>query len=577
MMQPEYEEQPTIGFTPPSVAPSIPVDDIPLDDDVITSVMETVSDPEYTDEQLELLGKWSSKEFLDAEALRDLKKNEWKRNREDYDNQPIRFISEIVEEAKDIPINHASTKADALRDLVCGTLFATRPYFTGAVAGKESAEATKVERLMQRVMELANLEERCKESSEDSWCTNHAILRCYFNPETSEYEIDAIEPECFVVCGGDKFGIKNSVLVGHSYDERWADILYNIEEKVYREYPLEVSQDQEEDPTKTVRLAQLFVKVSEEKLKKGKICPIKDWHIITLDIDKSHILKIERHVVADRPWYFSPSYLPSKKKGGFWSKHSLGSNMQGPHMAYNIIGNTAIYGGVMGAFPPVVVEGEMTDQVTRLKWGQAKTSYGGKVTAPYQQFDSSNLEPLMARMERVGDGVARISQAGGGQTFNKGMTATEAQIISEAQSNGVSGYVSTYAIELEEMARYVYSTFKYTISKMAAKLLPAEQITDMSLLDADVVWTATGRGQFASPALRMAQLDKIDEMSKDPRLIGQFDPIEIADSRMNIINPHNKERIFDRSRPAPPAIPQPPAPEIAGPPGPAMEGGPPLL
>lgn len=568
-MMPPYQE-------PPESSLSLGM--VPVDDDVMSEILGSQDEPDndgevdYKDEYLEKLGAYIAREFLEGESLRDERAAEWKRNREDYANVPIKFVSSIIEEAKDIPINHASTKADSLRDLVTGTLFATRPWLTCTARGVASSDAAILEGLMHRVLVDANLEERCKESSEDAWCTNHAILRCWYNPETSEYVIDTIDPECFVVAGGDMFGIENSILVGHSYDERVADITYAIEEKVYRPYPtiITVSEKMERDPTDAVRLAQVFVKIDSDKFKKsGTICPVKDWHIATVDLDMRHILKIQKYTISDRPWYFSASYLPSKKNGGFWSKHSLGSFMQGPHLAYNMIANIAIYGSVGRAFPPVVVEGEMTDQTSQLKWGQAKTSYGGKVTAPFQQFDPSNLEPVMARMERIGDGVARISQAAAGQTFNKGMTATEAQIIAESQSSGVSGYVSTFAITIEEMAEYIYGTFRYTAPGLLEKY-GFKSPESMSLFDTDAVWMSTGRGQFASPALRLAQYDKINEMSRDPRLVGKFDPVEIADSQMNLINVPNKERIFDRDRPAPPPIPTPPI----GPIGPGAEGNP---
>ncbi len=256
--------------------------------------------------------------------------------------------------------------------------------------------------------------------------------------------------------------------------------------------------------------------------------------------------------------------------------------MQGPHMAYNITGNTAIYGGVMRAFPPVVIEGEMTDTVSRLKWGEAKASYGGSVTTPFQQFDPSTLEMAMARIERIGDGVARVSQAAAGQTFNKGMTATEAQIIAEAQGSGVSGYVSTYAVTIEEMVDYIYKTLRFIGDRVVKGLGLSPDYADQELFMQEVKWVASGRGQYASPSLRMAQLDKIDEMSQDPRLIGKFDPVEIAEARMSLFGIGNQERIFDRNRQAPPPAPVPPTGEVGmgqgpspyqGPPGPEGAGG----
>lgn len=557
---------------------------VPLADDMFEDDMSEYVEVEkglnLSAEQLEEIGKYLSDEIAEAESIRKKVETEWKRNRDDYANVAIRFIAEIIPEARDIPIPHASTKADALRDLITGSLFSTNPSMLATVSDMPAASASKIQKLMQKILDRANLEERCKESSEDAWCTNHAIFRCHFCPETESYEIDCIDPECFIIAGGDRFGIENSILVGHSYEERIADILHRVEEKEYIEYPADTNMS-ELDPCETTKLVQLFFKMDLKYLKsKGKVRPVTQWYIATFDVERKHVLKITEYTHGQRPWYFSGSYLPCKKNGGFWSKHSLGTFMQGPHMAYNITGNTAIYGGVMRAFPPVVVEGEMTNQTDRLKWGETKSSYGGNVTAPFQQFDPSTLEMLMARQERIGDGVARVSQAAAGQTFNKGMTATEAQIIAEAQGSGISGYVSTFAITLEEMVDYIYRTLKYVGDRVVQGLGLNPSYADPELFSQEVKWQASGRGQYASPSLRMAQLDKIDEMSQDPRLIGKFDPVEIAEARMSLFQIGNQERIFDRNRSTPPPAPIAPEGQI-GPyqggmpaPEPPQPGGP---
>jgi len=578
MLSPQMDQP--ISFTPPQAGPQ--PTNVPLADDAMEDVQigeSTVAD--FSKEELAKFGAHIAKTFQSGEAIRDEKLSVWRRNREDYANEPIAFISNIVEDATDIPVNQASTKADALRDLVCGSLFSTRPFATAAVHGESGEENHKLEFLMQRILEKANLEERCKESSEDAWCTNHAIFRCYYDPEVNEYVIDTVEPECFVVAGGDKFGIENSILVGHSYDERCVDIEYSVEDGEYLPYPEGMTENGKEyDPDETRKLAQVFAKLDGDKLKsKGRICPVRDWYICTVDLDRRHILKIEKYVMDVRPWYFSASYLPCKKNGGFWSKHSLGAAMQGPHLAYQVTMNTAMYGAVGRAFPPTVAEGEFTDQDTQLKWGQTKTTYGGNVTAPYQQFDPSTLEMTMARIERIGDGVARISQAGSGMTFNKGMTATEAQIIAEGQSQGVSGYVTTFAISIEDLIQYIYRTLKYIAPKLLQSFDESIHPESMSIYSKDAVWTATGRGQFASPGLRMAQLEKVNEMSMDPRLVGKFDPVEIAETRISLMNIPNQERIFDRNRATPPPPPFVPTGAPAGPAplsGGSVSGGPPV-
>jgi len=563
--------------------------DVPMEDNAIEVEIGESPATDFSDENLHKLAAHICDLFQEGERVRDNKSSVWERNRKDYANEPIPFIANIIEDASDIPINHASTKADSLRDLVCGALFSTRPFATVSVRGESGNENHKLEAVMQRILERANLEERCKEASEDVWCTNHAIFRCYWDGDLLEYTIDTVDPECFVVAGGDKFGIVNSILVGHSYDERIADIEYGIESGEYLEYPDGVWKDSDttEEALLTHKLAQVFVRLDGDELKKeNRVCPVKDWYICTVDTELRHILKIAKYTLSDRPWYFSGSYLPCKKNGGFWSKHSLGAFMQGPHMAYAILMNTAVYGGVGRAFPPTVSEGEFTDQNSQLKWGQTKVTYGGNVTAPYQQFDPSNLEMAMARVERIGDGVARISQAAAGQTFNKGMTATEAQIIAQAQSQGVSGYVSTFAITLEEIVQYIHSTLKFTAPKLLETMDATLQPETGDLWTKDAVWTATGRGQFASPALRMAQLEQLVQMSQDPRLVGKFDIVEIAESIMANMNLPNQERIFDRNRatpPPPPTLPPampgggPPSPGGGQPPGPEGAGGNPQM
>lgn len=537
--------------------------EIPVEEGVLEPETPEQESPatDFTVEQRAALGEYVARQFSDAEVIRDAdREHVWRRNRDDYANKPIRFLSKFNEDAQDIPVNLASTKAEALRDLVTGALFATRPYVTASVQGMESGEVYKLERIMQNILEAACIEERVKESSEDAWCTNHAIFRVCWSPETLTYEIDTIDPEDFVVAGGDKFGITNSVLVGHSYWARRADIEYEIEDGTSFPYIDGLAYDPESnaDPLEEVRLAQLFVRFDEKRLKKdGVVRPVGDWHLLTLDIDRKHILKLEKFTIADRPWYFSASYMPSKRKGMFWSKHSLGAFMQGPHVAYQITFNTAIYGAVGTALPPTFIEGEFTDQADRPKWGQVSTTYGGNVTAPWQKFDPSDLEPTMARTERIGDGVARVSQVAGGQTFNKGMTATEAQLIAQATDQGVSGYVSTYAISFEELVAYIYGTLKYThqavLQGMDESLVPADPMA--LFMRGDIKWVATGRGQYASPALKMAQLDKVVEMSRAPELIGKFDPVEIAESQLALMNLPNKDRLFDRTRPLPPPPP----------------------
>lgn len=537
------------------------VEDGALDDDYDESVI--TPDANLSDDEYKIVAAWLCAAISDAETIRDEIAKEWERNREDYGNTPIEFISEIVPDAQDIPIPVSSTKADALRDLITGSLFSIKPCMMAVSYGRAPADVGKIQTVMQRIIEETNLEERCKESSEDAWCTNHAVFRCYY--DDGKYVIDTVEPECFFVGGGNKYGIENSVLVGHTYNEKCAEIEYMCEEGEYRKYDNDLDK-KTYNADDSYRIAQAFFKMDIEFLKKNNtVRPVKQWYIATIDLDNQHILKMTEFLAGDRPWYFSASYLPSKKKGAFWSKRCLGTNMQGPHMMSQIVFNTAAYGGVMRAFPPIVVEGEMTDQTSKLKFGEMKQTYGRNVTAPYQQFDPSNLDVMQARLERVSDGVARISQSAQGMQYSRNMTATEAQLIAEGQGQGVSGYVSTYAIALEEMVSYIYSTLKYIGTDLLESLGLSPEEFSSDLFSMDVSWIASGRGQYASPAMRMMQLDQVNQMSQDPRLVGHFNPVEIAEAKLATMCIPNVNRIFNRDA-TPPQAPTPPLGGIGLPP-----------
>jgi hypothetical protein len=63
-------------------------------------------------------------------------------------------------------------------------------------------------------------------------------------------------------------------------------------------------------------------------------------------------------------------------------------------------------------------------------------------------------EFAIENLERIADGIARLSRAGLGQEFSAGTTATEVQGVLAGQQAGMLEYSSNFAIELERMADF---------------------------------------------------------------------------------------------------------------------------
>lgn len=395
----------------------------------------------------------------------------WQQVRSYYNNVPIQFISRIQKGVQDIAFPFMQHFVDTLNDNVSQAIFNQDPILSISQPGPRALTRAN-EKVVQFFFERGQLEECLKAGQEDVALTNEGVIRLVLKPDEMLFDFEPIMPDDFIVLGSGCYNLLTADLAGHAFYPTIQEVKDRVALKVYDVAagyePLVYSGQITENKTDKVnppegvdmdqRPTRLFFVSFLCDLKELELGPTsghkpdRKWYTAHYDLALQKVLLVQHSSMKRHP-YFKFSYL-ARPTRGHWSSRSVGFNLAGLHIGYQISNNMLLYGHLMTAFKPVVSRGPFA-KGQNIGPGAMITAMGGEITIPNIDFDPKQLPFIIQNFERQGQATIRISQAGQAQTSAMKKTATQVMEEAEGQAVGRTGYVSTYAVALCEIAREI--------------------------------------------------------------------------------------------------------------------------
>ena len=398
---------------------------------------------------------------------RDSCAGSWQQSKNDYENKAHPYVSKIIDGWDDLPFPFAYPRAEALSDYTVTGIVTQSPMVTcllygeqGEMQGDVSVQEAR-ERTMETALRRAQIEERLKTIAPACWWANAGILRVAPGDAESPIRLDAISPEDFVVVGSGAYTVETSVLVGHRFQRSRGDIKRRILAKEYADIEADklpsTTGDAASADTDIIDLWQVYpyldLKEWDETAGAPAITKGERRFSVVYEVDTQSVLYIEEYDYR-KPCYLVFGYKPAPERG-FWHPRPLGAEMQGPHRAYQCLSNTAVAGVMMSAFPPLAAQKGSFARDQRYGPGQFIDMESGDLQMPAIRFDLGAVQAELARIERVGDGVARINAAGIGQESSQSKTATQSAAETAGMRAGIGGFIETFSGPLATMCEHV--------------------------------------------------------------------------------------------------------------------------
>lgn len=472
-----------------------------------------------TEDRMAEMAAYFKRLIEQGEAERRRHDDSWTQSKNDYENKAYPYISKIVDGAVDLPFPFAFPRAEALSDHVITSIVTQSPMVTCLVWDDEEDEdgAEDRERTMDTAIRRGNIEERLKTIGPAAWYANAGILRVSAGEGDQPIRIDAINPEDFVIVGSGAYGIQDSLMVGHRFQRTRGDIKRMQQIGRY-------SQDIEADGLMPSSSAQVEgAGVSDtELIDLWQIYPYldpKQWDSLG---DQPEVTKKERRFsvviepesesilamveyTLNSPCYFSFGYKPAPDRG-FWHPRPLGADMQGPHRAYQCLSNLALYGTAMSAMPPLVAQKGSFARDQHYGLGQFVNMESGDLAVPTISVDVQKLEYFIQRIERVGDGVARINAAGAGMESQQTKTATQSNNEAAGMQAGLGGFMETFSGPLSAMCEHIEEVLQATFDSWKPVFKGQMPVDTPDAFDVRAKWDVPGKIPNLNPQAIVANL-----------------------------------------------------------------------
>lgn len=248
--------------------------------------------------------------------------------------------------------------------------------------------------------------------------------------------------ECSVV-GIRKWFRRDDVLARQTEGMYFSDAVINIVQD-NKGTENQVSADVEDYP---FLVYDLIVRYRHPETKKEKRYRVA-YHRTNIEV-----LALEEYIIPE-VYYFAPAM--KYEIGQFWPSRSIADRMLEAQTIYNDAYTLILICAAASALPNVAVS-NYTGEAQAVKTGIGKfTLFKGTPNffAIPAQGRADILRYVCESMERVADALSRLSQAGLGQEFRSGATATEVSSVVQGQTAGINEYVENMGIELERMANF---------------------------------------------------------------------------------------------------------------------------
>lgn len=433
---------------------------------------------------------------------------QWQRTQDVYDETLILTSLNFLDNLEPYNVSLLPQRCDGLAEAVIEPIVSVDPYFIVKGRGGTGQNLADVQSTLHYAMEIAGYERKLRETALMASLRGRGMLRLRYEsiteglladevqvnvmgddedsdnlaspsykadrtgevqPKTSgnpdvRYSgliIDSFKPEDCVVYPTYSPSIQEARIVGHRFLKSRSDLIERQDAGIYFEdIIIPISNDMlsvDTSPANTDVIADsvidgpllcydLVVKLTPPG-KKG----VKRYRC-TLLKNTRQLLAIEEY---DLPtvWYFSPGY--KYDLGSFWNTRSVGDRLIEPQTIYNDAYTLIILCAAAGGFANVAVSNWMGESTVQSS-GLAKfTLFKGDpkfFPIPTNGTAAQYLTFLCENLERVADSLARLSQAGLGQQFANGTTATEVNNVVAGQQQGLSTFSKNFCLELERMA-----------------------------------------------------------------------------------------------------------------------------
>lgn len=466
---------------------------------------------------------------------RDACAGTWKQSKDDYENKAHPYVSKIIDGWDDLPFPFAYPRAEALSDYTVTGISTQSPMVTCLLYGEQggSEEGVSVQEARERTMETAlrraNIEERLKTIAPACWWANAGILRVAAGDEESPIRLDAISPEDFVIVGSGAYTVETSVLVGHRFQRSRADIKRRILAGEYADIDANALSsaggDGASPDTDMVDLWQVYayldLKEWDETQGSPEITKNERRFSVVFETDTNSILYIEEYDYR-KPCYLVFGYKPAPERG-FWHPRPLGADMQGPHRAYQCLSNTATAGVMMSAFPPFAAQKGSFARDQRYGPGQFIDMESGDLQMPAIRFDLAAVQAELARIERVGDGVARINAAGIGQESSQSKTATQSAAETAGMRAGIGGFIETFAGPLADMCEHIEEILARTFPVWKPLYGAQMPVSDPVEFQTPAKWDVPGKIPNLNPQAVLANAQLLMQLVE--RILGMVSAI----------------------------------------------------
>lgn len=470
--------------------------------------------------------------------------NRWERNWNQYHSVPEPFVSQWMDGVTDIGFPFSKPRSDTLQDAVTGMIFGADPVVSVVMASPgadDSRAADKIEDVLTDWASFVNLEEFSKRLATQAFVTNHGLCRLDWDKPRAMPVMEPVLAENFICVGSAYFDFHDSICVGHSFTRFRRDYDRMVSSGEYHDHDVDPpsvlhtlsqgsieaqaggARHRQDEPVELWELVfRLDLKhfLSDGEKKPGE----EEWYVATVEPEGKKVCRLQEYPY-ERPMYFNCAYKVNTA-ASFWTPHSIASDLQGSHTAYNGLMNLMMIGTAYSALPVFASDEIPEDAANKTqipKPGQWVDAPGG-VNGVQNQFDANKVMMALQTIERQGDMAARINQGGMGQEFSKQMTATEAEGLRQSQQAGIGGYAATFSFGLVELCYGALEMIKAHSSEyleangdrlglvpdMESMLgAPEKPISPDEVFEAEVMLEITGRNPNVSPQAVIANLQML--------------------------------------------------------------------
>lgn len=273
--------------------------------------------------------------------------------------------------------------------------------------------------------------------------------------------------------------------------------------------------DDAEDPVVDLYEAVFRAKPSEDEPE--------EWYVATFSEDCKAVLRCAPLTQEHSGWADARFHW---EYGRYWPDGSLAQNLQGLQDLYDKMHTILVWGAAASAFPAVFAVGGFTEWQVKQYGPQDLIEIPGQVqiTQLKNEFNPQSLLAVIQQIERLSNGVVRVSDAAMGQQESGDPTATEISQIAQSQQAAQSAYLSIVARGIEEEFAAMnelfvsrYDEFK-RVHGDAIKTRPED-------LDVSVRPELTAKGHTSSPGVQMAVADRLYQMAQSAASI--LDPVKV--------------------------------------------------